>query len=241
LTVEELAAATGMTVRNLREHQTRGLLPPPVLEGRKGYYDERHLARVRLIRQLQAEGLNLQSIAWLLDHAPADAVGEIARFRRALFAPWGDERPATYTTAQVLDWFGAVPDPVLARVRSLGLLRQTDAGDWEAPSPRLLHAGRELVQLGVSLEAALDVVEALAHHADAIAERFVGLFIDEVWGPFDRAGRPVDQWRCVREALERLRPIATEALLAAFQRQMGAAVDRRSAAVAAWAESEALV
>jgi DNA-binding transcriptional MerR regulator len=29
LTIDELARRTGMTVRNVRAHQSRGLLPPP--------------------------------------------------------------------------------------------------------------------------------------------------------------------------------------------------------------------
>ena len=34
MTIRELAERTGMTVRNIRAHQTRGLLPPPVVRGR---------------------------------------------------------------------------------------------------------------------------------------------------------------------------------------------------------------
>jgi DNA-binding transcriptional MerR regulator len=66
LTVGQLAAAAGMTVRNVRNHQSRGLLPPPELEARTAYYDERHLERLRLIRQMQAEGYNLEAIRRLL-------------------------------------------------------------------------------------------------------------------------------------------------------------------------------
>ncbi len=37
LTIDELAQRTG-TVRNVRAHQSRGLLPPPEVRGRTGYY-----------------------------------------------------------------------------------------------------------------------------------------------------------------------------------------------------------
>ena len=44
LTIEQLAARTGMTVRNIRAHQSRGLLPPPEVRGgargRTGYYKQ---------------------------------------------------------------------------------------------------------------------------------------------------------------------------------------------------------
>jgi DNA-binding transcriptional MerR regulator len=89
MTIEQLAAATGMTVRNIREHQTRGLLPPPAVERRKGYYDAAHLARLRLISDLQREGLNLQAIGWLLEHAPPEVTGTISGARRVTVQPAG--------------------------------------------------------------------------------------------------------------------------------------------------------
>jgi len=44
LTIEQLAAETGMTVRNIRNHQSRGLLPPPDVRARTGYYGPEHVA-----------------------------------------------------------------------------------------------------------------------------------------------------------------------------------------------------
>ena len=66
LTIGELAAAAGMTVRNVRNHQARGLLAPPSLVARTGYYGTEHLERLKLIRAMQAEGFNLEAIACLL-------------------------------------------------------------------------------------------------------------------------------------------------------------------------------
>jgi MerR HTH family regulatory protein len=66
LTIGELAAAAGMTVRNVRNHAARGLLAPPRLVGRTGYYGAEHLERLTLIRAMQAEGFNLEAIACLL-------------------------------------------------------------------------------------------------------------------------------------------------------------------------------
>jgi DNA-binding transcriptional MerR regulator len=69
LTIGELAEAAGMTVRNVRNHAARGLLPPPVLVGRTGYYGEAHLERLKLIRAMQAAGFNLEAIGCLLGGA----------------------------------------------------------------------------------------------------------------------------------------------------------------------------
>ena len=66
LTIGELAEAAGMTVRNVRNHRSRGLLGPPALVARTGYYGAEHLERLKLIRAMQAEGFNLEAIRCLL-------------------------------------------------------------------------------------------------------------------------------------------------------------------------------
>ena len=43
-----------MSVRNIRNHQSRGLLPPPEVRARTGYYGPEHVARLRLIQEMQA-------------------------------------------------------------------------------------------------------------------------------------------------------------------------------------------
>src|SRR5450432_379076 len=67
LTIEQLAAETGMTVRNIRAHQARGLLAPPEVRLRVGYYGSEHVVQLKLIRDLQEDGFNLAGIKRLLD------------------------------------------------------------------------------------------------------------------------------------------------------------------------------
>ena len=52
LTVEQLAYETGMSVRNIRNHQSRGLLPPPEVRARVGYYGPEHVARLNELSEL---------------------------------------------------------------------------------------------------------------------------------------------------------------------------------------------
>ena len=73
LTIGELAESAGMTVRNVRNHRSRGLIGPPVLEVRTGYYGTEHLERLKLIRAMQADGFNLEAIRCLLGAGAADA------------------------------------------------------------------------------------------------------------------------------------------------------------------------
>jgi DNA-binding transcriptional MerR regulator len=238
LTIEELAAATGLTVRNIREHQTRGLLPPPEMQGRKGSYDHRHVARLRFVQQLQSEGLNLQAISWLLQRAPAEAADEVVRFEQALFAPWGNDTTVQWTTAELAARLGPVEPERLQRAVELEVLRPAGPDTWEILSARLVDAGADLYRLGIPLDAALDVVEELREHTGAVARAFVKLFVDHVWEPFDQQGHPVEQWEDVAHALERLRPIATHALLAVFHQSMGTTVEQAAAAIGVQREQD---
>src|SRR3954452_3301008 len=72
LTIEELSSQSGMTVRNIRSHRARGLLPAPEVRDRIGYYGPEHVTRLRMIQELQAEGFNLKGIERLLETPPED-------------------------------------------------------------------------------------------------------------------------------------------------------------------------
>src|SRR5436309_15835540 len=85
LTIEQLAAGSGMTVRNIRSHRARGLLPAPEVRDRVGYYGPEHLTRLRMIQELQAEGFNLKGIEHLLEQSPGPAE-EFLSFKRAIGA-----------------------------------------------------------------------------------------------------------------------------------------------------------
>ncbi len=224
LTIDELAQRTGMTVRNLRAHQSRGLLPPPEVRGRTGYYGPEHVARIELIRELQTDGFNLELIRRLLDSAGSSAAA--VRFTRALRAPFADEVPEVVTEEELAKRWGT-PDPrLLRRAESLGLLRPLGGDRWEEVSPRLGRVSSELAELGVSARQALEVAGRMRRHADSVADTFIKLFLEVVWKPFEAAGRPEERWPEVSDALERLRPLAAESLLAVFGLAMDDAAER---------------
>jgi len=235
MTIDELARESGVTSRNIRAYQTRGLLPSPRMEGRVGYYDEGHLARLRYVAGLQERGFSLAAIQCLLD-AWEDGRGlnDVLGFEEALTAPWSDETPERVPLDRLLEQFpGAVDDPaLLGRAMELGLLVAVD-GELEAPSPRLLRVGAELVAAGVPLTAVLDEYERLVADADRIALRFVDLFESNVWEPFVAAGLPPERMAQVTEALQRARPTASmameAALVAAMERAVAASAARQVA------------
>src|SRR3990170_7350280 len=106
LTIDELARRTGMTVRNIRAHQSRGLLPAPQVRGRTGFYGPEHEARIGLIRELQADGFKLEAISRLLDSAGGSS-DEVLRFTRAVKAPFEDEQPQIVSATELAERWGA--------------------------------------------------------------------------------------------------------------------------------------
>jgi DNA-binding transcriptional MerR regulator len=220
LTVEQLAHATGMSVRNIRNHQSRGLLPPPEVRARIGYYGPEHVARLRLIQEMQADGLKLSAIERLIGEHGASAERFVG-LRQAITAPFETESPEVLTVDELAERFGPPIDPkALAKAQKLGLLVPIGDGRFEAPSPALLRAAEEVIRRGIPLHAALTVIEKVRRNAESTSRAFVKLFLDELWKPFDEAGRPDERWPEITESIERLRPIASEALLAVFKQTL---------------------
>src|SRR5687767_7247124 len=104
MTIDRLARKAGMTARNIRAHQSRGLLPPPEVRGRIGYYGDEHLARLELIKEMQADGFNLEAIGKLLERSGGSSE-ELLRFTRALRRPFADERPRVVTLDELAQPF----------------------------------------------------------------------------------------------------------------------------------------
>lgn len=227
LTIDELARRAGMTVRNVRAHQSRGLLPPPEIRGRTGYYGAEHVDRLELIKDLQAEGFSLEVIGRILDRSPAATAAEVLNFTRAVAEPFGDEQPEIVTQEDLVAHWGEQLSPKLAeRVQKLGFVRPIGDGRFEVLSPRLYAASEELGRLGIPLETAVEITGNVKRHAQAVADDYVKLFLDKVWRPFEEAGEPESRWPEVRESLERLRPLAVESLVAIFQVVMTQTVEK---------------
>ncbi len=225
LTIDELAQATGLTVRNVRSYQSRGLIPPPEVQGRVGYYGAEHLARLQLIREMQAQGFNLAAIAHVLERTHGSGE-EVLGFTRSLMAPFETETPEIVEHADLIKRLGGVLAPkLLAKAEKLGLVISIDENCFEVPSPTLLSAGERLVALGVPVETALDTLDQLKRNTHRIAQSFVQMFLEFIWKPFDDAGRPEADWPAVRAALDQLRPLASETLLAGFAPTMTQAVE----------------
>ncbi len=223
LTIEQLAAQVGMTVRNIRAHQARGLLDPPEVRMRVGYYGPDHLAQLRLIRELQQDGFNLTGIKRLLSDGEGTAERLLA-FKQALSAAAGVEAPQQITLAELGRRFDVSTEEagaVLAKAQALGVLVPITADRFDVPSPSLLALAQEGVRNGIPLTNALDALAEIERHVDSVSRAFVELFLGSVWKPFAQADMPAERWPEIEDAVGRLAPVASEALMAIFQRSLG--------------------
>jgi DNA-binding transcriptional MerR regulator len=214
LTIDELARETGLTVRNVRSHHARGLLPPPEVRGRTGYYGPEHVERLRLIQRLQGEGMKLSGIKRLL----ADPGERLLALKEASL-----EAPETSEVVSAADLAARLrltemddPRKLIAKATKLGLLHPLGEGRYEVPSPALLAAAEQVVARGVRLEHALDMLDSVQRHSRAVSREFVKLFVDDVLKPYADAER----WDELAESIQASRPLAAQALLAVFRRTM---------------------
>ena len=225
LTVEQLAYETGMSVRNIRNHQSRGLLPPPEVRARIGYYGAEHVARLRLIQEMQAEGFKLSAISRLIGEHGTDA-DRFVGLRQAVTAPFATEAPEVYSRDELTEKFGTDEDRLIEKAKKLGLLIDLGGERYEAPSPALIRAAEEVTAMGIELPAALAAIEKLSRNAQTSARTFVDLFVDNVWKPFDEAGRPEEGWEEIIAAIGRLRPLAFDALNATFRLSLTTEIEK---------------
>jgi DNA-binding transcriptional MerR regulator len=227
LTIEQLSAESGMSVRNIRAHQARGLLDPPEVRARVGYYGPEHLEQLRLIRDLQEDGFNLGAIKRLIDDTQGTAA-RLQRFGEALSAVATREPGETLTLEELGRRFrvSAQEAPeVLAEAERLGVLVPIGDGRYRAPSPSLLAIAQGVVARGISVRSALAILEDIDRHCDSVSRSFVELFVDEIWKPFAQADMPAERWPEIEHAVERLGPVASEALMAIFQRRLSAQLE----------------
>jgi DNA-binding transcriptional MerR regulator len=87
LTLDELSERVDMSVRNVRFYTSKGLVPPPLRQGRSGYYSADHVARLELVRALQDHGFTLSAIKGYVDRIPGDATPSDIALHLSLLAP----------------------------------------------------------------------------------------------------------------------------------------------------------
>ncbi|WP_370248418.1 MerR family transcriptional regulator [Nocardioides sp.] len=231
LTLEELCARVGISVRNVRFYTSRGLVPPPLRRGRSGYYTPDHVARLELVQELQAHGFTLSAIERYLEDIPADATpGDIA-LRRTMLAPWAHDRSVRMTRAD-LESRAERPlsDDDLALLATLNVVEQRPDGTFDV-SPTQLSVAFGLIEIGFPPEAAAVASQMYADHGRQIARELYDIFRRLAWPTYKEAGMTPES---VQAIVERLKPLSITSLVAAYEAGMDEIrrenIDRRTRA-----------
>ena len=226
VTIDRLAQLSGMSTRNIRANQARGLLPAPEVRGRTGFYNQDHLDRIRLILDLQGEGLSLSGIKRTLENLPTGAASHVMTLRHSLLEPWDDEQPAVVTLEELAEKFGEENVAATEKAVRLGVLVDLGEGRYEVPVPSLLDVAAEIVALGVPLTTTLIVQEKLIRSTDAIAKVFVELFEKELLKPFESSQHEQQDWERLQATVAAVRPLAARATLANLRLSMTKAIEK---------------
>lgn len=166
LTLEQLARSAGMTPRNVRAYQSRGLLPPPLRNGRTAWYGPEHVGRLRLVRALHERGLSLQVVHDLLEQGTAEA--ELARLTRELRQVLTRAEPVPVTPSWVERLERTAPG-LMQELVDTGVL--VEGADGLVASPTVLGLGGVLYGRGCEFDVSARVMVAggLAAAASASA------------------------------------------------------------------------
>lgn len=217
LTLDELTARVGMSVRNVRFYTTKGLVPPPIRRGRSGYYTPEHVARLELVQELQAHGFTLAAIEKYVATIPDDASAEQIALQRTMSAPWMSDRPVELSRSD-LDARAGRPltDDEVTTLVEMQIIDPTDDGRFEVALTQF-SVGLGLLEIGYPVEAAKAGRELYQRHGQQLAEELLAVFRTQVWPTYKEAGMTRER---LTEVVERIKPLSIISLVAAYEAAM---------------------
>lgn len=213
--VDQLAERVGMSVRTVRFYAGRGLIPPPRREGRNGYYGSDHIARLELVRELQAHGFTLQAIEGYLDQIPADATPEEVALHRTLLAPWMPDLPETVERPELEKRAGRpLSDTDVELLVALGVVEPTPDDNVFKLAPAHLAVGIGFLDAQLPVAAAHEARRIVVRHGTALATELTSLFRTQVWPHLKSSGQPPE---LITAMVERFKPLTIQALVNAYE------------------------
>jgi DNA-binding transcriptional MerR regulator len=178
LTIDELAAASGVPSRTIRFYQSRGALQTPEIRGRVAHYGRHHVERLKLIAQLSDRGLRIDAIGDLMkriDRGEVD-LAEWLGVEEEMQAPWGDDQPRTVTEVELYELVGNRRPGLLADLSRAHIVERK--GDvYLVGSPALLAIAIRLEGVGIDLDTATEASKILRKHLSRAVNELVDLFV----------------------------------------------------------------
>lgn len=217
LTLDQLCARVGMSVRTVRFYTSKGLVPPPIRRGRSGYYSPVHVGRLELVQELQSHGFTLSAIERYVAGIPADSTPEDLALARTLLAPWDVERPIEMSRVELSERAGReLSDDELSTLAALGVLFPLKRGQYQVAVSQL-SVGLGVLELGIPEEAALAAADIYKRHGKQIADELYELFRTMVWPVYKSRGASPET---VRQVVEKIKPLSIASLVSAYEAAM---------------------
>jgi DNA-binding transcriptional MerR regulator len=167
----ELAAAAGITTRNMRAYRQRGLLDPPHIRGRKGVYGPEHLAQLRTVRALLARGLSLSEIASAQQAGTREQ--ELSLLLLEPATPDNPERLGALMDS-TLETLAAQRPGMLDRMVDIGVLQRGAGGSYLGDAGMLARAN-ELLADGTRVRILSDIADATASGAALVGAELLDI------------------------------------------------------------------
>lgn len=152
--IDELARRAGVPTRTIRYYTQQGLLPSPKLRGRVGFYDDGHLDRLRLIKELQEKRyLPLSVIRSVVRHfeAGADLETMLAPLDM-VFAPRWDASDGREFSREELAGEAGVDGSVVDAAEDMGFLFPVRKGRerrYTLDDVHMLAVAKDWIELGL--------------------------------------------------------------------------------------------
>ncbi|HVW35361.1 MAG TPA: MerR family transcriptional regulator [Acidimicrobiia bacterium] len=214
--VEELAAAAEVSVELVRSYQTKGLLDPPRRDGRVALYDDRHLERLRAIRELKDKGYSLKAIGGLLSRHHADAQRTVPPL-----PPVADD---DHLAPQELADRTRVPLAVLRSLEASGVIRARPGSGGPYYTGADVRAVRMLLSLlgvGLPMEEFMQLARLQIATMQEVAAGAVELYSKYVGEPLRSAGLdPHEEGERAEAAFGLLVQAATSLVAYSFERML---------------------
>lgn len=223
--IDDLAREAGVSVRNVRVYQDRGLLPPPRKVGRTGWYDESHLARLQMISRMLDRGYTFVTISELLTAAQYGLRVEDVLGTEDPDGAANVDHPARLTRDEIDTMFdGRISDDDLTRAEALDVFSR-DGDGYRIENPALVRAAKVLFDAGLALPDILSRTERVHQDLASVSQQFVRLVVDRfVPGGADPFTLDPSELSAMADLITTLRPLASRAVQALFSETMDAEI-----------------
>ena len=172
LTVDRVAAISGLGVDTIRYYQRLGLLEAPARQGRRALYSQAHLERLAEIRHLADEGFSLSQIATLDASSRSGALGRLA-----------DATSSNRLTRHEVADLACVPEGLVSLLTDNGILEPiTVDGEtlFDESAVPMVRAGLAISAAGVPLDELVALAADHSANVDQVVDRAIALFEDHI-------------------------------------------------------------